>query len=123
MKLLAATITDATAARRARPKIGQRIPQPVDDTGTTPALWSDCTNYIVDDDPAATVDDQDLIAAAAAGAAKLRPADDTPAKVRARLAAEVAKAKTDREAGKKIGRDKPTPPAEPAGGGKTKAGR
>lgn len=123
MRLLAATITDATAARRARPKIGQRIPQPVDDTGTTPRLWTDCTTYVVDDDPAATVDDQDLIAAAAAGAGKLRPADDTPAKVRARLAAEVAKAKADREAGKKIGRDKPAPPAEPAGGGKTKAGR
>ena len=39
MKLLAATITDATAARRARPKIGQRIPQPVDDTGTT-TCWA-----------------------------------------------------------------------------------
>lgn len=124
MKLLAATITDATAARRARPKIGQRIPQPVDDTGATPRLWADCTTYVVDDDPAATVDDQDLIAAAAAGAGKLRPADDTPAKVKARLAAEVAKAKSDREAGKKIGRDKPKPQEDqPGGGGKTKAGR
>ena len=123
MKLLAATITDTAAARRARPNIGKRIPQPVDDTGTTPRLWSDCTAYVIDDDPAATTDDQDLITAAAAGAGKLRPADDTPAKVRARLAAEVAKAKTDREAGKKIGRDKPAPPADQAGGGKTRAGR
>ena len=39
------------------------------------------------------------------------------------FAAEVAKAKTDREAGKKIGRDKPAPPADQAGGGKTRAGR
>lgn len=107
MKLLAATIEDARNGRRARPAIGARIPQPVDSTGRAPALWSDCVAYIVDDDPAATVDDQDLITAAAAGADKLRPADDTPAKVRARLTAEVAQAKADREAGKKIGREKP----------------
>ena len=63
------------------------------------------------------------ITAAAAGVAKLRPADDTPAKVKARLAAEVAKAKTDRESGKKIERPKPAQPADQAGGGKTKAPR
>ena len=112
MKLHTATLEDARNARRARPQIGKRIPQPVDDTGRTPALWADCTAYVVDDDPKATVDDQDLIAAIAAGKAKLRPADDSPAKVRARLAAELAKAKGDREAGKQISR-----------GGKTKAGR
>jgi hypothetical protein len=125
VKLHTATLEDARNARRARPQIGKRIPQPVDDTGRTPALWADCTAYLVDDDPAATVDDQDLIAAVAAGKAKLRPADDSPAKVRARLGPELAKAKTDREAGKKIGRDKPTGRGdEPGkGGGKTKAGK
>jgi hypothetical protein len=121
VKLLAASIDDARNGRRARPAIGARIPQPVDENGRTPTLWADCTAYVVDDDPAATVDDQDLIAAAAAGAGKLRAGDDTPAKVRARLTAEVAKAKTDREGGKKIGRTKPAPPAD--GGGKTKAGK
>ena len=40
--------------------------------------------------------------------------------MKARLAAEVAKAKTDRESGKKIERPKPTQPADQAGGGKTK---
>lgn len=112
MKLHAATLEDARTARRARPQIGKRIPQPVDTNGRTPALWADCTAYIVDDDPAATVDDQDLIAAIAAAPGKLRPADDTPAKIKVRLAADITKAKGDREAGKKIGR-----------GGKTKAGR
>lgn len=117
MKLHTATLEDARNARRARPQIGKRIPQPVDDTGRTPALWADCTAYLVDDDPAATVDDQDLITAVAAAPGKLRPADDTPAKIRARLAAELTKAKADREAGRPPGRDKP------AAGGKTKAGR
>ena len=112
MRLHTATLEDARNARRARPQIGKRIPQPVDDTGRTPALWADCTAYVVDDDPKATVDDQDLIAAIAAAPGKLRPADDTPAKIKVRLAAELAKAKTDRETGKQISR-----------GGKTKAGR
>ena len=123
MKLYAASIDDARNGRRARPAIGARVPQPVDETGATPALWSECVAYVVDDDPKATVDDQDLITAAAAGVAKLRPTDDTPAKVKARLAAEVAKAKADRESGKKIERPKPTQPADQAGGGKTKAPR
>jgi len=126
VKLHAATIEDARNARRARPTIGQRIPQPVDQQGATPALWSDCVAYVVDDDPAATADDQDLIAAVAAAPGKLRPADGNPAKIRARLAAEIAKAKSDREAGKKIGRDKPKDrdAEDPkSGGGKTKAGR
>ena len=123
MKLHTATLEDARNARRARPQIGKRIPQPVDDTGRTPALWADCTAYVVDDDPAATVDDQDLVAAIAAAPGKLRPADDTPAKVRARLGPELAKAKTDREAGKRIGRDKPARGEDQRGGGKTKAGK
>lgn len=123
MKLLAPTVDGAKAAVRARKTIGGRIPQPVDQSGATPALWADCTAYVVDDDPAATVDDQDLIAAVAAGKAKLRPADDTPAKVRARLGPELAKAKTDREAGKRIGRDKPARGEDQRGGGKTKAGK
>lgn len=123
MKLHTATLDDARMARRARPQIGRRIPQPVDPDGRTPALWADCTAYVVDDDPAATVDDQDLIAAVAAGKAKLRPADDSPAKIRARLGPELAKAKTDREAGKKIGRDKPARGEDQRGGGKTKAGK
>jgi len=112
VKLFAPTIDGAKAAVRARKTIGGRIPQPVDTNGRTPALWADCTAYVVDDDPAATVDDQDLIAAIAAAPGKLRPADDTPAKIKVRLAAELAKAKTDRETGKQISR-----------GGKTKAGR
>ena len=112
MKLLASTVEGAKAAVRARKTIGGRIPQPVDTNGRTPALWADCTAYVVDDDPAATVDDQDLITAVAAAPGKLRPADDTPAKIKVRLAAELAKAKTDRETGKQISR-----------GGKTKAGR
>ncbi len=91
MKLHTATLEDARNARRARPQIGKRIPQPVDD--------------------------QDLITAVAAAPGKLRPADDTPAKIRARLAAELTKAKAAREAGRPPGRDKP------AAGGKTKAGR
>lgn len=112
MKLLSPTLEGAKAAVRARKSIGGRIPHPVDRDGRTPALWSDCTAYVVDDDPTATVDDQDLIAAIAAAPGKLRPADDTPAKIKARLAVEIAKAKTDREAGKQIGR-----------GGKAKANR
>lgn len=48
-----------------------------------------------------------------------------PAKIKTRLAADITKAKGDREAGKKIGRDKPTGRGdEPGkGGGKTKAGK
>ncbi len=125
MKLLSPTLGGAKAAARARRSIGSRIPQPVDSNGATPALWADCTAYVVDDDPAATVDDQDLIAAIAAAPGKLRADDDTPAKIKTRLAADITKAKGDREAGKKIGRDKPTGRGdEPGkGGGKTKAGK
>lgn len=106
MKLLASTIAGAKAAAAVRKTIGGRIPQPVDTDGQTPALWADCTAYIVDDDSKATVDDQDLIAAIDANPAKLRPTDDTAAKIKARLAAEVAKAKADRQAGKPVGREK-----------------
>lgn len=106
MKLLASTIAGAKAATAARKTIGGRIPQPVNTDGRTPALWADCTAYVVDDDPAATVDDQDLIAAIDAAPSKLRPTDDTPAKIKARLSVEIAKAKADREAGKPIGREK-----------------
>lgn len=109
MKLLAPTIEAAKTATRARKTIGSRLPQPVDSDGRAPALWADCVAHVVDDDPAATVDDQDLIVAIAAAPGKIRPADDTAAKIKARLAVEVAKAKADREAGKPIGRDKPTP--------------
>lgn len=125
MKLLSPTLEGAKAAARARKSIGGRIPQPVDRDGRTPALWSECTAYVVDDDPAATVDDQDLVAAVAANPGKLRAGDDTPAKIKTRLAADIGKAKTDREAGKKIGRDKPAGRGdEPGkGGGKTKAGK
>lgn len=125
MKLLSPTIEGAKAAVQARKSIGARIPQPVDRDGRTPALWADCIAYVVDDDPAATVDDQDLVAAVAAAPGKLRPADDTPAKIKARLSAELAKAKTDREAGKPVGRDKPADRGDeqPVGGGKTEAGR
>lgn len=117
MKLLSPTIEAAKIATRARKTIGGRIPQPVGPDGHTPALWADCTAYIVDDDPTATVDDQDLIVAIAAAPGKIRPADDTAAKIKARLAAELAKAKADREAGKPVGRDKPEKADEPVRGG------
>ena len=124
MKLLSPTIEAAKTATKARKTIGGRIPQPVDLGGRTPALWADCVAYVVDDDPAATVDDQDLIVAIAAGSSKLRPADDTSAKIKARLAAEVAKAKAAREAGKPVGRDKPAKADEPVrGGGAARAPR
>jgi len=124
MKLLATTVAGAKAATAARKTIGGRLPQPVSTDGTTPALWADCVAYVVDDDPAATVDDQDLIAAIDANPGKLRPADDTPAKIRARLAVELAKAKADREAGKPIGREKPADKTEqPVRGGAVRAPR
>lgn len=124
MKLLASTVTGAKAASTARKTIGGRLPQPVGSDGNTPALWADCTAYVVDDDPNATVDDQDLIAAIDAAPGKIRPTDDTPAKIKARLAAELAKAKADREAGKPIGREKPAEKVDqPVRGGGTKAGR
>ena len=76
MKLYAASIDDARNGRRARPPSAPASP-----TGRRnrrhPTLWSECVAYVVDDDPKATVDDQDLITAVAAGVAKLRPADDT----------------------------------------------
>lgn len=97
MKLLASTIAGAKAAATARKAIGGRIPQPVDSDGATPALWADCTAYVVDDDPTATEDDQDVLTAIAAAPRKLTPADDTWAKAKTRLATEVAKAKADRE--------------------------
>ena len=124
MKLLAATIAGAKAATAARKTIGGRLPQPVSSAGTTPALWADCTAYVVDDDPAATVDDQDLIAAIDAAPSKLRPTDDTPAKIKARLAVELTKAKADREAGKPVGREKPADKADqPVRGGAARAPR
>ena len=125
MKLLAATVEGAKAAAKARKSIGGRLPQPVDPDGRTPALWSDCTAYVVDEDAKATVDDQDLITAVAAAPGKLRAGDDTPAKIKARLAAELAKAKSDREAGKPVGREKPADRGDQPvrGGGAAKAPR
>lgn len=119
MKLLAPTVQAAKTATKARKTIGSRLPQPVDNDGRAPALWADCVAYVVDDDPAATVDDQDLIVAIAAAPGKIRPADDTAAKIRARLTVEVAKAKADREAGKPVGREKPEKVDQPVRGGGT----
>lgn len=51
------------------------------------------------------------------------PAVDAIQRIKARLAAELAKAKTDRESGKKIGRDRPARSEDQRGGGKNKAGR
>ncbi len=120
----ATTVAGAKAATAVRRTIGGRIPQPVDTDGRTPALWADCTAYIVDEDDKATVDDQDLIAAIDAAPGKLRPTDDNPAKIKARLAAEVAKAKADREAGKPVGREKPAAKVEqPVRGGAVRAPR
>ncbi len=122
MKLHTATLEDARNARRARPQIGKRIPQPVDSNGRTPALWADCTAYVVDDDPAATVDDQDLIAAVAASARHPSPSCRRHPRPRSGpVAADLAKAKGDREAGKKISRDAPGCGDEPGKvGGETK---
>lgn len=107
MKLTSRSIEAAKLmASRVRAKVGQRIPQPVDDSGGTPPLWTDCTGWVVDDDVDLTPDDQDLIDAIAAAPQKLAAGDNSAAKVKARLAAEIAKAKGDRE-----------------GGGKRKAGR
>jgi len=110
VKLYAPTLEAAQLARRARPPINGRQPQPIDGNGNTPRLWADCTAWIIDDAPDVTVDDQDLVMAIASAPGKLRAGDDTPAKIRAKLAAELAKAKAGREAGKKPGRV-PTPKA------------
>ena len=115
MKLLAPTLEAAQLARRARPAIDSRRPQPVDDNGATPLLWSDCTAYVIDDAPDITTDDQDLVVAIAAAPGKIKAADNTPAKIKAKLTAELAKAKTDREAGKGPGRPK-TPKKSGRGG-------
>lgn len=101
MKVIAPTLVAHRAAKAAKVYSGQ--PRPVDTNGATPHLWASCVGYEIDD-PAATVDTQDLVSAIAAAPGKVRPQDDTPAKVKARLAAEVAKAKADREAGVKPGR-------------------
>ena len=117
MKLLSPTLEAAQIARKARPAIDSRRPQPVDDDGATPLLWSDCTAYVIDDAPDITTDDQDLIVAIAAAPGKIKAADNTQAKIKAKLTGELAKAKTDREAGKKPGRTKP-----PKANGKAKGG-
>lgn len=116
MKLISPTLEAAKLARKARPQIGSRVPQPVDDDGDTPALWSDCTGYVIDDALDITTDDQDLIVAIAAAPGKIKAADNTPAKIKAKLTGELAKAKTDRESGKKPGLVK-TPKKNKAGGG------
>ena len=108
MKLTSRSIEAAKLmAGRVRAKVGQRIPQPVDDAGDTPRLWADCTGWVVDDGVDLTPDDQDLIDAIAAAPQKLAAGDNSAAKVKAKLAAEIAKAKNDRE----------------KDGGKQKAGR
>ena len=106
MKLISPTLEAAKLARKARPQIDTRVPQPVDDNGDTPPLWGDCTGYVIDDAPDITTDDQDLIVAIAAAPGKIKAADNTPAKIKAKLTGELAKAKTDREGGKKPGRSK-----------------
>lgn len=97
MKLTSPTVEGAKVASQLRKRIGGRLPQPVGTDGRTPALWAECTGYVVDDDPAATEDDRDVPTAIAAAPRKLTPADDTWAKAKARLATEVARAKADRE--------------------------
>ena len=103
-KLLAPTLESAKIAARLRKSVGGRLPQPVDADGNTPRLWSACTAYVVDEADDITADDQDLVVAIATAPGKVRAQDGTAAKVKARLTAELAKAKTDREAGKKPGR-------------------
>lgn len=100
MKLTSRSIEAARiVATRVRAKVGKRLPQPVDDSGSTPALWSDCTGWVVDDGVDLTPDDQDLIDAIAAAPQKLSASDNSAAKVKAKLAVEIAKAKADREGG------------------------
>lgn len=115
MKLVSPTLEGAKIARRARPQIEAHLPLPVNDNGDTPALWSECTGYVIDDAPDVTTDDQDLVVAIAAAPGKVKAADNTPAKIRAKLTAELVKAKADREAGKKPGR--PKTPKKAARGG------
>lgn len=98
MKLISSSIEAARLlAAKVRGKVGQRLPQPVAADGGTPRLWSDCTGWVVDEGVDITVDDQDLVDAIAAAPKKLTNAEDTPAKVRAKLAAEIAAAKAARE--------------------------
>lgn len=117
MKLVSPTIEAARLVRRARPQIDARLPQPIDENGDTPPLWADCTGYVIDDAPDITTDDQDLVVAIAASPGKIKAADNTAAKIKAKLTTELAKAKTDREAGKGPGRVKPAKANGKAKGG------
>lgn len=104
MKILAPSLTAHRTAKAAGVITG--TPRPVDADGNTPALWGACVGYEVDD-PAAGVDEQDLVTAIDEGerTGKLRAQDrGDKAKLTARLTAEKAKAKADRQAGKKPGR-------------------
>ena len=90
------TLAAAKRAATVVPEVG-RIPRPVDADGATPALWHACVAYqwdqveIVDDDA-------DLVVAIGKAPDKIRPADRTKAQIAARLVAERAAAKAEREA-------------------------
>lgn len=102
MKILAPTLAAYRIARTVQAVAGN-APRPVDAIGVTPRMWGHCVGYEIDD-PTATADTQDLVIAISAAPNKVRAQDNTPAKARARLTAELAQAKADREAGKKPGR-------------------
>lgn len=99
-KLLSPTLEGAVVGKKLRASIEQRLPQPVDSTGTTPFLWSNCTAYVVDEADDITDEEQDILTAVAVNPKKIRTTDDTPAKLKTKLATEVAKAKADREKNK-----------------------
>lgn len=105
-KLLCPTLEGVVVGKKLRASIEQRLPQPVDDSGSTPFLWSDCTAYVADEADDITDDEQDVLVAVAASPKKVRNTDDSPAKLKARLSTEVSKAKADREGGKKPSRQK-----------------
>lgn len=104
MKIIAPTITAHRAARAAGVYEAGN-PRPVDAAGKTPPLWASCVGWEVEDSKA-TNDTQDLVSALDAGlrSGKVRAQDDTAAKLKTRLAAEITKAKADRESGKAPGR-------------------
>ena len=79
-----------------------------------------CLGWV--DDPVldALPDAEDLVTAIGYNPGKLAAGDNTVAKVRTKLAAEIAKAKTDREAGITPGKKpRPKPPAVPNGPART----
>lgn len=107
VKLVAPTLSAWRTCRDSN-VIADSNPRPVDAVGGTPALWSDCVGWQVDE-AAGTVADQDLLVAIheAEKNGRLRAQDKgSRAKLVARLGPELTQAAADRLAGKKPGRSK-----------------